>query len=321
MTQLRRVLQSERHVVCVHPLDLTPDSAYEASLIQKDVHVVLLPLLPGVLRPGVRRLVDLLPSLGGIKLVELELSSRQQVLIGQEDGKRAALPGWELLRRLGDEVAEVTAFTERAELSLESPLFVSGSFTAGGQFQTSLRPNQPETRGRLVVTAESGRAELTWTESAERLKWPSGEQDWDAGVEWPALVTLFEESAARKPAERSTETGLITWQDEIRSLELDDAVRRSVERRRSVSLEYPEVSEEVGFKGTMTLVGCGLLWLIVVLLIGSLWVPGLRWVVPPVLVGFLLLQTLLWVARRSGQTSTPSTAASDSNSTTSSPAD
>src|SRR5262245_40906177 len=33
---LRRALQSEHHVLCVHPVDQTPDSAYEAALIQGD---------------------------------------------------------------------------------------------------------------------------------------------------------------------------------------------------------------------------------------------------------------------------------------------
>src|SRR5262245_12727248 len=32
--QLRRALQSERHVLCVHPADQTPDTAYEAALLQ-----------------------------------------------------------------------------------------------------------------------------------------------------------------------------------------------------------------------------------------------------------------------------------------------
>src|SRR5438128_2738251 len=41
---LRRALQSERHVLCVHPADQTPDSAYEAALIQGDTRRLLLSL-------------------------------------------------------------------------------------------------------------------------------------------------------------------------------------------------------------------------------------------------------------------------------------
>ena len=89
-----------------------------------------------------------------------------------------------------------------------------------------------------------------------------------------------------------------TWQDAIRCLELDDAARRSVQRRRASTLEYPEATEEVGFKGTMTLVGCGLLWLVLLLAILSYWVPYLGWLIAPVLVFFLALQLLRWVIPR-----------------------
>ena len=81
----------------------------------------------------------------------------------------------------------------------------------------------------------------------------------------------------------------------MRCLELDDAARRSVERRRASALEYPEATEETGFKGTMTLAGCGLLWAVLLLLIGSAWLPWLGWLIIPVLAGFLGLQMLRWV--------------------------
>ena len=90
--------------------------------------------------------------------------------------------------------------------------------------------------------------------------------------------------AGRKPA--------LSWQDAIRALELDDAARRSLSRRRTSLLEYPEATEEVGFKGTMTLVGCGVLWVVLLLAILTAWLPWLRWTVVPLLVVFLGLQLL-----------------------------
>jgi hypothetical protein len=50
--QLRRALQSERHVLCVCPADDSPDLAYEAAMIQADTGMVLLPLLPEALPPN-----------------------------------------------------------------------------------------------------------------------------------------------------------------------------------------------------------------------------------------------------------------------------
>src|SRR5579883_2998335 len=57
--QLRRVLQSERHVLCVHPADPRPDLAYEAAMMQADTGYVLLPLLPEAQHPAIRRLAEL----------------------------------------------------------------------------------------------------------------------------------------------------------------------------------------------------------------------------------------------------------------------
>ncbi len=90
----------------------------------------------------------------------------------------------------------------------------------------------------------------------------------------------------------------LTWQDEIRCLELDEAARRSLFRRRTTILEYQEANEEVGFKGTMTLVGCGLLWIILVVLILSAWLPSLVFVIPPLLVIFLGLQFLQFLTKK-----------------------
>src|SRR5262245_17527937 len=58
--QLRRALQSERHVLCVHPADASPDIAYEAAMIQGDTKQVLLPLLPDALHSSLRQLTEMI---------------------------------------------------------------------------------------------------------------------------------------------------------------------------------------------------------------------------------------------------------------------
>jgi hypothetical protein len=60
-------------------------------------------------------------------------------------------------------------------------------------------------------------------------------------------------------------------------------------------MEYPEASEEVGFKGTMVLTGCAMLWGSILLLILAHWFPSLRWLIVPLLVVFLVLQLLRYV--------------------------
>src|SRR5262249_18269232 len=57
---LRRAVQSERHVLCVHPADQRADTASEAAMIRAETGRLLFPLLPEALHPAVRRLTDLL---------------------------------------------------------------------------------------------------------------------------------------------------------------------------------------------------------------------------------------------------------------------
>ncbi|HEV3263651.1 MAG TPA: hypothetical protein VG013_42845 [Gemmataceae bacterium] len=304
--QLRRALQSERHVLCVHPADRTPDAAYEAALIQGDTHHVLLPLLPEALHPGVQRLVDLVRDpagpLGELRLVEMERWSPGAVLIeaGRADAK-PSLPGWDVLRAVGGEIGEVSAYAAAEHATPDDLVLLAGRFERGGLFQMSLIPGRPEPRWRLAVLGTGGEAELAfaggWPGPAV-LRWhdQSGEvreETWDAWDPWPTLVQVFESAAAQattaKPGSR------LTWQDAVRALELDDAARRSIERRRTSALDYQEVSEEVGFKGTMTLVGCGLIWVMLLLWILSRWFRPLAWVILPLLVIFLGLQLLRWV--------------------------
>jgi predicted dehydrogenase len=306
--QLRRALQSERHVLCVHPADDSPDVGYEAALVQRDTGCVLMPLLPEGRHPSFRRLAELIEQvpegqaprspLGAFGLLAFEREATGEVLGNTAEGLKPAVPGWDVLRRLGGEVIEVLAFAATEELAPGAPALLAGRFEKGGLFQMTLLPGRASASWRLVVTGTTGEAELTFPQGWHGpgiLEWrdAAGERHeeyqerWDS---WPALVEAFEAAVGRKEKPEG-----LTWQDAVRALELDDAARRSVERRRVNALDYQEVSEEVGFKGTMTLLGCGLLWAVVLLLIGSLWVRWVGWLILPLLLVFITLQLLRYV--------------------------
>jgi predicted dehydrogenase len=302
---LRRALQSERHVLCVHPADQAPDTAYEAAMIEADTKKVLFPLLPDAHHPGVVRLHELLTQsvgpVGNLELLQIERSSSANVLLDAGlDGYKPSLPDWHVLRLLGGDAAEVSAFAREEEVDAAEPLLVAGRFENAALFEMTLLPNQPETRLRITALGDRGGAELFFPLGAPGpafLSWRDAagahhEESWDIADPWPAVVAQFDRAIAGN-AESSVAT--LSWQEEIRILELDDAVRRSVHRRRSSTLEYPAATEEAGFKGTMTLVGCGLIWVILLLLVLSVWVPWMGWLIGPALAFFLLLQMLRWV--------------------------
>jgi predicted dehydrogenase len=327
--QLRRALQSERHVLCVCPADDSPDLGYEAAMLQRDTGYVLLPLLPEMTHPAFARLAEFIdqpvgnalrgvpggdgtprrafpteaPSLRGVpspvgvfRLLQFERASTGEILDNaHEAGLSPALPGWDVLRRLGGELIEVSSFTDGEGLAAGLPVLLAGRFEKGGLFQVTLLPSQPCAWWRLVVVGTAGKAELTFPQGWEGpafLEWldetgqkEEYQQRWDP---WPVLVEAFEASLRKEPA-------ALSWQDAVRALELDDAARRSVERRRVNLMDYQEASEEVGFKGTMTLVGCGLLWAVLLLLIASVWVPWMGWLILPLLVVFSGMQLLRYM--------------------------
>lgn len=300
---LRRALQSERHVLCVHPPDATPDVAYEAALLQGDAKQVLLALLSEPPHPALIRLAGLTEAKAGLlaaySVLHVERHARSAIAAeAYAAGAKPTLPDWELLRVVGGEIAEVSAFARDEALDAGEPLLLAGRFESGRLFQATLLPHReaewvqirvggPAGEARLLFPSGlSGPATLCWRLGSEPCReetWPA----WDPALEW---VEQFEAALAAPPAARQ-----VGWKDAIRCLELDDAARRSVSRRRTHTLEFQEVSEEVGFKGTMTLVGCAVLWGILALAVLSAWRPALGWLIVPALAVFLLLQVLRWI--------------------------
>jgi predicted dehydrogenase len=334
---LRRALQSERHVLCVYPPDQSPEVAYEAALIQQDVHRVLLPVVTEDQHPALLRMVRGAGPVGSPQLIALEMGAVGPVLLntGFPDLK-PSFPGWPALRRLGGEIVEVAGLAAGEMIPCDEPILVSGRFEKGGLFRLTFLPGRPQASLRLTVVGTNGRAMLTFSDGwlgPAHLEWQTGdgarhEENWPRHDPWPALVASVEEAIrggepahqapgsgpgntparlAKSPnwdqegiqtadnvvsalAKTSGATSCCSWQDAIRCLELDDAARRSIQRRHTQLLEFPQASEEIGFKGTMTLVGCATLWGVIMLLILARWWPGAGWLILLLLGGFLLLQ-------------------------------
>jgi len=305
---LRRALQSEKHILCAYPPDHSPEIAYEAAMIQADTHCVLLPLLPHVFHPAVVLLAETLQSkqsrLGALRLLELRQSRTGHVVIESAvAGQKPAIPGWEILRTLAGEIAEVSAVASSEEVQGDEPLMLSGRFEPAGLFQMQLLPNQTADTVVIVAHATAGQAHVSlpggWIGPAQfELRLDTGErevQDWPTWNPWPKMVEVLERAFAG-----DSEDARISWQTATRCLELDDAARRSLQHHRVSTLEYAEATEEVGFKSTMALAGCALLWVVLLLYILALWVPWLAWVILPVLVFFLALQLLRWLIPKKG---------------------
>jgi hypothetical protein len=257
------------------------------------------------------------------RLLRLAIAAPGPILEHEKAARnRLAFADWTVLREVGGEIEEIFAFAVKEEVDVDQPLLIGGRFENGLLFEVVLLPNSQAASWSLELNGATGQARLEfsqgWMGPAHAL-WVTGgdtrKEAWDEWSPWAALAEAFNRTlAAGAPPAPSTDgtnqpvdvrcgsqrhpwSGP-TWQDAIRSVELDDAARRSLERRRASTLEFPEATEEAGFKGTMTLVGCGLLWAMLVLLILSRWQPVLGWIILPLLIVFLALQLLRWVVPR-----------------------
>ena len=309
--QLIRALQSECHVLCVHPADVTPDVAYEAALVQADTGRVLMPLLPMSLHPGLQFLRSLARSQPAPSLLEMEVWTADEVLLElSEANHKPAFLGWDALRAIGGEIGEIYAQSTSIEAASGQPIAITGRFVSGLLLQATFLPNQVESHWRLALVNAVGRASLEFTKGwpgPARLTWIERAAGRRRGKREPWLALL---ERSNKPSStprceaRSRPAGIgQPYQGRPRSsagktscgsLELDDAARRSMERGRSSLLDLQETTEEATFKGTMTLVGCSLIWLAVIVLILSFWIPWLAIGIVPVFGVFLILQALRW---------------------------
>ena len=302
---LRRAVQSEKHVFCVHPCDTDPHIAYEVAVMQMDTRKLLLPILLDRFTAGMTRLMERCRDgeIGELEAVEFHVGiAEPSSAEGQPDGLLPLI--WDPLRCVGGEIGEVLALpTAGGELTWSSPATLTGRYTDGGAIQVMLMPRRGSEPDRLSVRGRRGRAELAFRLGAPavqrlRVATDSGEshEEFETWDPWSKLAAeLTRTGPDRHPR--------LDWFDEIRALELCEAAQRSARRRRVVAVQYEDLSaasETAGFKTVMTMLGCGVLTLALVLLVAMLafGIPLASWfplLVLPFLILFLLLQLLRWI--------------------------
>jgi myo-inositol 2-dehydrogenase/D-chiro-inositol 1-dehydrogenase len=315
---LRRAVRTERHVLCVHPADTLPDITYEAAMVQQETHKVLLPILTARLSPGLGKLRELWQSgvLGPVTTIEGEFCLPAPVAdmpppaAAKSKKRRSPKPAgnwdvsplvtlWDALRFLAGEVKEVSALgIDGDTLNPSDPLTLTGRFESGVIFQVLLRQAGAN---KLTLRGADGEATLMLAHPAE-LHWRIGEQhhqlSWD-GQPWPDFIREFENAVDGKPTK-------LAWLDGTRCLELFEAVRQSVKRRRVIPMQYEEFSEGANFKTVMTTLGCLTLILVLVLFVillavGAPLAPWSLYLLLPLLLLFIVLQALGWLVPRGDQ--------------------
>jgi predicted dehydrogenase len=271
-------------------------------MIQQETRKLLLPTLAWRLLPAVERIRELLADgkLGAVQLLQWDRSFLPESGKAPPDWDgHPLLDLWDLLRALGGEVRDISAVgPEEEDLRPDDALTLTGRFETAGQFRVLLSPARSPREEALLVRGERGEAMLTFLPNRQvwlRIRLADGEEAPDAEP-WDATHAL----ASHVDQVFSGARPRVTWQDATRCLELFEAARQSVRRRRVIPMHYEEFTETANFKSVMASLGCGVLLLALLVLIALLifkiplkpWVLG---VVLPLLAIFLLLQALRWI--------------------------
>jgi hypothetical protein len=162
--------------------------------------------------------------------------------------EEAMLPDVDALCWLGGNYDQVTALRsgQMVEGCSQATLTLAGSNLSDA---TWIARRGSKRRWKLTVEAERGSVSIERSHDEQ----PAARQ----------LIELFV-AACRGEAVRPD------WSDAVRTFDVLDAARRSVRRRRTIDLHFEALSERSQFKTQMTAIGCGLLLLTLVLMLGLL---------------------------------------------------
>ena len=285
----RSASQSEKHVIVVPPVNCSPALSFELHLILDESRHAIIPLI------GRFFLSDLHVDQHVLSLERdgiLQLTSELTVeALDLESRPRQILKGLDVLAASGFDYAQVTALESLApDGSLLSLLITLNSQSSADKQEPPatlvLRPSSlsKSTEGALCVLSRDAVS-----------------QQFPTPLHTPVLSRI--EFLCRNPQRCAA------WMESFSTtLELAEAVKKSLKRRRTVDVHFDTGSERGVFKSQMTAMGCGVLTfmmfgMVAYLVIAQLTsLPGwvlhtarILWIAP--LIIFLLAQFLLLVAR------------------------
>ncbi|MDR3622547.1 MAG: Gfo/Idh/MocA family oxidoreductase [Paludisphaera borealis] len=268
---LRRAAAEGLATLCLHPPGLDSEAYYQVAMSRHETGAVVVPDLPLRLHPGVGRLREAIAAgtLGAFRAIRHESPAEADESLVRVAFARAV----DVVRALLGEVEALTANGDPPGVNPEHELVVQLRAEAGRRAEIRLSSEPGET-ARVMVVGSNGSVTLEYDpyfESPARLIQRAStrdvEQTTDLGF-WDSHAAVFDVLRASRALAPDADVRLApspSLHDGTRSMELTEAVVRSLRRGRTIDLHYERISEAASFKSIMTSTGC-------MLLLGSLFV-------------------------------------------------
>ena len=310
--QLRKLVQAGIPLLISHPVLDSMLVCYELDMIRNEAQGVVLADLWWRWHPATKLLRQLIDTGNNSPLGVVGQATFERTM--NDRTKSAVLAQFacdvDLIRHVGGDVTRLGAMGSLGDPATYANLGVQMSGPSSAAIRWSVGPVEDAPGGRLTVVGDRGKAVLQMPDAGPwRLEIRAGDQEQrEFFDDWSAAAVALEKlrtAIAGRPVEAD-------WSVASRSVELAEAIDRSLARGRTIELHDEEFTDVGTFKGTMTSVGCGLLIgglvIIVVLAVldlvarqmGWQWAGGLLGLWPYVLLGllglFLAVQLVLKVA-------------------------
>ena len=242
----------------------------------------LYPLRPWRLHPLVLRLQESLRQrkLGRIYQLQWEREAHvagpdsQPALLSKSQVEAALLADVDLLKFLAGEFDQVTALQtgDPEQGIIQASLSLTGPEASPAQW--SCRGTRGPSTWKLTVTGDAGKATLSGGEAPGVITGDFVSTTSGAAPALPAETITFDYGPAVLQeflAGNTTTTATGVWADDLnRIFDLLEGVHRSLRRRRTVELYFDTPSERSNFKTQMTAVGCAILLLTLLAIVGGL---------------------------------------------------
>ena len=310
--QLRKLVQAGVPLVISHPIHESMLVYYELDMIRQESHCPMLPYTPALGHPAIARLAELLradaaDSLGPLQQLVIERSFSR---CDRRTAQAGFVRDMELVRTLCGRMNKVAAMTSPTAVAssggkpagevIFANLGVQMSGPAGALVRWSVAAGAEAGGVRWNFVGARGQAKLeipadgqVWKLETRRTAAAAQEETfppWDA----PSLaLDMIEQARSGRPLKP-------VWLDAANTMELADAIEHSLQRGRTIELQYESASEQSTFKGLMSGIGCFLLIGVLLFVIAA--TTAVRFGMPladywpyallALLLAFLLLQTL-----------------------------
>jgi hypothetical protein len=257
IAQVRRLAAEGVPLLISHPLSNSSLDLYEIELAQRDGKAALVPWLAARRNILLRRIAKSLPEdeiQGTIDqlIFERALEDRSPEVVWN-----ALARDLDMLRAVCGELNRVLATGPREKSDAKITHFtVHLNGPNCPPVRWSLEPARGDAECRLIFVHSRGESVFHLPDRGAWWNESTDEELGGVGVESAYAVddafnnlTAAMTGAAPRPS----------WTDAVRSVELLEAVERSLRRGRQVELRWDENTEASNFKSTMTALGCGLL--------------------------------------------------------------